>query len=235
MPTAEYIQAINLLNSKCEKSWVTAMEMCSEEEKKFITESIGGEKYVQDGLKEITLRKCEDGLLRRHHHIYKRHPEYSNILVSNNGRIFQIKTKVSESDSEVTYIVTKRNCISYNESGNGRIAISGVPVLIKNLIYDTFVGGRKKKEMIININGDKRDNRLSNLKIETPMDRLMKNDLYPHLNEIVEMKKRNVALKFIAGKFNTTKRILTNFMRQARKLGVVSDENDRCIKHDGSR
>lgn len=221
MPTAEYYQAIELLNSKCEKNWVTAMEMCSEEEKKFITESIGGDKYVQDGLKKITLTKRSDGLLVRHNHIYKQHPEYSNILVSNNGRIFQIKTKVSENDSEVTYIAAKRNCISYNESGNGRIAILGVQVLIKNLVYDTFVGDRKKKEKIININGDKRDNRLSNLKIETPLDRLMSHDLYPHLDEIVEMQKRNMTLKFIAGKFNTTKRIVADFMRKARKLGVI--------------
>lgn len=221
MPTAEYYQAIKLLNDKYEDNWIIAMDMCSEEEKSFIREAVGASECAQDGLKEITLRKCEDGLLRRHRHIYKRHPEYSNILVSNNGRIFQIKTKVSESDYEVTYIAAKRNCISYNESGNGRIAISGVPVLIKNLVYDTFVGGRKKKEMIININGDKRDNRLKNLKIETPMDRLMKSNLYPHLNEIVEMQKRNVKLEFIARKFGVTRSALGWFLYQARKIGVI--------------
>lgn len=221
MPTAEYYQAIKLLNDKYEDNWVIAIDLCTESERNFIREAVGASECAQDGLKEITLRKCEDGLLRRHRHIYKHHPEYSNILVSNNGRIFQIKTKVSESDYEVTYIAAKRNCISYNESGNGRIAILGVPVLIKNLVYDTFVGDRKKKEMIININGDKRDNRLSNLKIETPMDRLMKNDLYPHLNEIVEMQKRNVKLEFIAGKFEVTRSALGWFLYQARKLGVI--------------
>ena len=221
MPTAEYYQAIKLLNDKYEDNWVIAIEMCSEEEKSFIREAVGASECAQDGLKEITLRKCEDGLLRRHRHIYKQHPEYSNILVSNNGRIFQIKTKVSESDYEVTYIAAKRNCISYNESGNGRIAILGVPVLIKNLVYDTFVGDRKKREMIININGDKRDNRLKNLKIETPMDRLMKSNLYPHLNEIVEMQKRNVKLEFIARKFEVTRNALVWFLYRARKLGVV--------------
>lgn len=221
MPTAEYIQAINLLNSKCEKNWGIAIDLCTESEKSFIREAFGAPKCVQDGFKEITLRKCDDGLLRRHHHIYKFHPEYSNILVSNNGRIFQIKAKVSESDSEVTYIVVKRNCISYNESGNGRIAILGVPVLVKNLVYDTFVGDRKKKEIILNINGDKRDNRLSNLKIETPMDRLMKSNLYPHLNEIVEMQKRNVKLEFIAGRFEVARSALGWFLYRARKLGVI--------------
>jgi len=221
MPTAEYYQAIKILNSKYEDNWVIAMEMCSEEEKKFIIESINGDKYVQDGLKKITFTKRNDGLLERHRHIHKHHPEYPNILVSNDGRIFQIKTKVSENDSEVTYIAVKRNCISYNESGNGRIAISGVPVLIKNLVYDTFVGDRKKKEKILHINGDKRDNRLKNLKIETPLDRLMKNNLYPHLNEIVEMQKRNVKLEFIARKFEVTRSALGWFLYQARKLGVV--------------
>lgn len=221
MPTAEYIQAINLLNSKCEKSWVIAMDMCSEEEKKFITESIGGEKYVQDGLKEITLRKCDDGLLRRHHHIYKFHPDYPNVLVSSKGTVFKIRDKVYEDILEVTYTVNRTRRSTYNHSGNPTISICSVPVLIKNIVYDTFVGDRKKRDVILNINGDKRDNRLSNLKIETPLDRLMSHDLYQHLDEIAEMKKRNVALKFIAGKFNTTKRILTNFMRQARKLGVI--------------
>lgn len=195
--------------------------MCNEEEKKFITESIGGDKYVRDGLKEITFAKRNDGLLGRHKHIYKHHPEYSNILVSNNGRIFRIREKVSESRFEVTYTAKRYSRISYNKGGNGTISILGVPVLIKNLVYDTFIGGRNKRDVVMNINGDKKDNRLSNLKIETPLDRLMRHDLYPHLNEIVEMQKRNVTLKFIAGKFNTTKRIVTNFMRQARKLGVV--------------
>lgn len=221
MPTAEYIQAINLLNSKCEKSWVTAMDMCSEEEKKFITESIGGEKYVQDGLKEITLRKCEDGFLRRHHHIYKFHPDYPNVLVSSKGTVFKIRDKVYEDILEVTYTVNRTRRSTYNRVGNPTVSILGMPVLVKNLIYDTFVGDRKKKEIIININGDKRDNRLSNLKIETPLDRLMKSNLYPHLNEIVEMQKRNVKLEFIARKFEVTRSALVWFLYQARKLGVI--------------
>lgn len=221
MPTAEYYQVIKLLNDKCEDNWVIAMDMCSEEEKKFIIESIGGDKYVQDGFKEITLRKCDDGLLRRHKHIYKHHPKHSNILVSNNGRIFRIEEKVSESQFEVTYTTKRYSRISCNHSGNPTISFLGAPFLIKNLVYDTFVGDKKKNEIIININGDKRDNRLSNLKIETPLDRLMKNKLYPHLNEIVEMQKRNVKLEFIAGKFKVTRNTLVWFLYKARKLGVV--------------
>lgn len=221
MPTDGYYQAIKLLNSKYEDNWVIAMEMCSEEEKKFIIESIGGDKYVQDGFKEITLRKCDDGFLRRHHHIYKFHPDYPNVLVSSKGTVFKIRDKVYENDSEIIYTVNRTRRSTYNHSGNPTVSILGMPVLVKNIVYDTFVGGRKKKEMIININGDKRDNRLSNLKIETPLDRLMSHDLYPHLNEIMEMQKRNVALKFIAGKFNTTNRIVADFIRKARKLGVV--------------
>ena len=221
MPTAEYYQAIKILNNKYEDNWGIAMEMCSEEEKKFIIESISGEKYVQDGLKEITLRKCDDGLLRRHHHIYKFHPDYPNVLVSSKGTVFKIRDKIYEDILEVTYTVNRTRRSTYNCVGNPTISILGMPVLVKNIIYDTFVGDRKKKEIIININGDKRDNRLSNLKIETPLDRLMSHDLYPHLNEIMEMQKRNVALKFIAGKFNTTNRIVADFIRKARKLGVV--------------
>lgn len=221
MPSVEYYQAIELLNSKHEDNWVIAMEMCSEEEKKFITESIGGEKFVQDGLKEITLRKCDDGLLRRHKHVYKHHPKYSNILVSNNGRIFRIEEKVSESRFEVTYTTKRYSRISYNHIGDPTISILGVPVLIKQLVYDTFIGDRKKNEKIININGDKKDTRLSNLKIETPLDRLMKSNLYPHLNEIVEMQKRNVKLEFIAGKFRVTRNVLVWFLYRARKLGVI--------------
>ena len=189
--------------------------------KEIYIESIGGDKYVQDGFKEITLRKCDDGLLRRHKHIYKHHPKHSNILVSNNGRIFRIEEKVSESQFEVTYTTKRYSRISCNHSGNPTISFLGAPFLIKNLVYDTFVGDKKKNEIIININGDKRDNRLSNLKIETPLDRLMKNKLYPHLNEIVEMQKRNVKLEFIAGKFKVTRNTLVWFLYKARKLGVV--------------
>ncbi|CAI3331998.1 HNH endonuclease [Enterococcus cecorum] len=221
MPTAEYYQAIKLLNDKCEDNWVNAMDLCTESERNFIREAFGASEYIQDGLKEITLRKCEDGLLRRHHHIYKRHPEYSNILVSNNGRIFRIIEKVSESQFEVTYTTKRYSRISYNHIGNSIISILGVPVLIKQLVYDTFIGDRKKNETIININGDKRDNRLSNLKIETPLDRLMSHELYPYLNEIVEMQKRNVKLEFIAGKFEVTRNALVWFLYKARKLGVI--------------
>lgn len=221
MPTAEYYQAVKILNSKCEKSWVIAMDMCSEEEKKFITESIGGEKYVQDGFKEITLRKCEDGLLRRHNKIYKFHPDYPNVLVSNKGTVFRIRDKVYEDNSEIIYTVNRTRRSTYNHSGNPTVSILGMPVLVKNIVYDTFVGDRKKKEIIININGDKRDNRLSNLKIETPTDKLMSHDLYPHLDKIVEMQKRNVKLEFIAGKFEATRSKLVWFLSQARKLGVI--------------
>lgn len=221
MPTAEYYQAIKLLNDKYEDNWVIAMDMCSEEEKSFIREAVGASGCAQDGLKEITLRKCEDGLLRRHRHIYKHHPEYSNILVSNNGRIFRIEYKVSESQFEVTYTTKRYSRIYYNRIGNPTISILGAQVLIKQLVYDTFIGDRKKNEVIININGDKRDNRLSNLKIETPLDRLMSHVLYPHLNEIMEMQKRNVKLEFIAGKFRVTRSALVWFLYRARKLGVV--------------
>lgn len=221
MPTPEYYHAIKILNSKYEKNWVVAMDMCSEEERTFIRKVMSGKDTVPPDKKEITLRKCEDGLLRRHHHIYKRHPEYSNILVSNNGRIFRIIEKVSESQFEVTYTTKRYSRISYNHIGNSIISILGVPVLIKQLVYDTFIGDRKKNETIININGDKRDNRLSNLKIETPLDRLMSHELYPYLNEIVEMQKRNVKLEFIAGKFEVTRNALVWFLYKARKLGVI--------------
>jgi len=221
MPTAEYYQAIKLLNSKCEDNWITAMDMCSENEKTFIREAVGALGCAQDGLKEITLRKCEDGLLRRHHHIYKFHPDYPNVLVSSKGTVFKVRDKVYENDSEIIYTVNRTRRSTYNRVGNLTVSILGMPVLVKNVVYDTFVGDRKKKEIIININGDKRDNRLSNLKIETPLDRLMSHDLYPHLNEIVEMQKRNVKLELISRKFEVTRSKLVWFLYQARKLGVV--------------
>lgn len=221
MPTAEYYHAIKILNSKYEDNWVTAIEMCNEKEKSFIREAVGASKYVQDGFKEITLRKCDDGLLRRHHHIYKFHPDYSNVLVSNKGTVFKIRDKVYENDSEIIYTVNRTRRSTYNRVGNPTVSILGMPVLVKNVVYDTFVGDRKKSEIIININGDKRDNRLSNLKIETPMDKLMSYDLYPHLEEIVEMQERNVKLEFIAGKFEVTRSKLVWFLYRARKLGVI--------------
>ena len=221
MPTAKYYQAINILNSRCEKNWVVAFEMCDNEEKTFIREVMSGKDTVPLDKKEITLRKLENRKLMRHYYEYRHHPEYPNILVNSNGRIFKIHELVSEDDSEVTYIVNKRNRISYNESGNGRIAILSAPVLIKNLVYDTFIGGRKKGEEIMNINGNKRDNRVDNLRLLTPLDRLISHDLYPHLAEIVEMQKRNVKLEFIAGKFNASRSTLRDFLIRARKLGVI--------------
>lgn len=221
MPTAEYYHAIKILNSKYEKNWVTAMEMCSEEERTFIRKVMSGKNTVPLDKKEITLRKLKNGKLMRHYYEYRHHPEYPNILVNSNGRIFKIHELVSEDDSKVTYIVNKRNRISYNESGNGRIAVFSAPVLIKNLVYDTFIGGRKKGEEIMNINGNERDNRVDNLRLLTPLDRLMRHNLYPHLNEIVEMQKRNVKLEFIAGKLNTSRSALRDFLIRARKLGVI--------------
>lgn len=143
------------------------------------------------------------------------------MLVSNKGTVFKVHNKVYENDSEIIYTVNRTRRSTYNHSGNPTLSILGMPVLVKNIVYDTFVGGRKKKEMIININGDKRDNRLSNLKKKTPLDRLMKSNLYPHLNEIVEMQKRNVKLEFIARKFEVTRSALGWFLYQARKLGVI--------------
>ncbi|WP_171302491.1 hypothetical protein [Enterococcus cecorum] len=221
MPTAEYIQAINLLNSKCYKNWGIAFEMCNDEEKKIIRKVMSGEDTVLPDKKEITLRKLENGKLMRHYYEYRHHPEYPNILVNSNGRIFQIKTKVSESDSEVTYIVAKRNRISYNESGNGRIAIFSAPVLIKNLVYDTFIGGRNKGEEIVNINGNKRDNRVDNLKVLTPLDRFMSHELYQHLDKIIEMRKQKITFDKMSDILGVNVSALKHFVQKAKKLGVV--------------
>lgn len=221
MPTAEYIKAINLLNSKCYKNWRIAFEMCNDEEKKIIRKVMSGEDTVLPDKKEITLRKLENGKLMRHYYEYRHHPEYPNILVNSNGRIFQIKTKVSESDSEVTYIVAKRNRISYNESGNGRIAIFSAPVLIKNLVYDTFIGGRNKGEEIVNINGNKRDNRVDNLKVLTPLDRFMSHELYQHLNKIIEMRKQKITFEKMSDILGVNVSALKHFVQKARNLGVI--------------
>ena len=221
MPTAEYIKAINLLNSKCYKNWRIAFEMCNDEEKKIIRKVMSGEDTVLPDKKEITLRKLENGKLMRHYYEYRHHPEYPNILVNSNGRIFQIKTKVSESDSEVTYIVAKRNRISYNESGNGRIAIFSAPVLIKNLVYDTFIGGRNKGEEIVNINGNKRDNRVDNLKVLTALDRFMSHELYQHLDKIIEMRKQKITFEKMSDILGVNVPALKHFVQKARKLGVI--------------
>ena len=182
---------------------------------------MSGEDTVPSDKKEITLRKLENGKLMRHYYEYRHHPEYPNILVNSNGRIFQIKTKVSESDSEVTYIVVKRNCISYNESGNGRIAIFSAPVLIKNLVYDTFIGGRNKGEEIVNINGNKRDNRVDNLKVLTPIDRFMSHELYQHLNKIIEMRKQKITFEKMSDILGVNVSALKHFVQKARNLGVI--------------
>jgi len=221
MPTDEYIQAINLLNSKCYKNWRIAFEMCNDEEKKIIRKVMSGEDTVLSDKKEITLRKLENGKLMRHYYEYRHHPEYPNILVNSNGRIFQIKTKVSESDSEVTYIVAKRNRICYNESGNGRIAIFSAPVLIKNLVYDTFIGGRNKGEEIVNINGNKRDNRVDNLKVLTPLDRFMSHELYQHLDKIIEMRKQKITFEKMSDILGVNVSALKHFVQKARNLGVI--------------
>ena len=221
MPTAEYIKAINLLNSKCYKNWRIAFEMCNDEEKKIIRKVMSGGDTVLSDKKEITLRKLGNGKLMRHYYEYRHHPEYPNILVNSNGRIFQIKTKVSESDSEVTYIVAKRNRICYNESGNGRIAIFSAPVLIKNLVYDTFIGGRNKGEEIVNINGNKRDNRVDNLKVLTPLDRFMSHELYQHLDKIIEMRKQKITFEKMSDILGVNVSALKHFVQKARKLGVI--------------
>lgn len=195
--------------------------MCNDEEKKIIRKVMSGEDTVLSDKKEITLRKLENGKLMRHYYEYRHHPEYPNILVNSNGRIFQIKTKVSESDSEVTYIVAKRNRISYNESGNGRIAIFSAPVLIKNLVYDTFIGGRNKGEEIVNINGNKRDNRVDNLKVLTPLDRFMSHELYQHLDKIIEMRKQKITFEKMSEILGVNVPALKHFVQKAKKLGVI--------------
>lgn len=221
MPTAEYYHAIKILNSKYEDNWVTAMEMCSESEKSFIREAVGASNYVQDGFKEITLRKCDDGLLRRHHHIYKFHPDYPNVLVSSKGTVFKVRDKVYENHSEIIYTVNRTRRSKYNHAGNLKVSILGVPVLVKNIVYDTFVGGRKKKEIILNINGDKRDNRVDNLKVLTPLDRFMSHELYQHLDKIIEMRKQKITFEKMSDILGVDVSALKHFVQKARNLGVI--------------
>lgn len=123
MPTAEYYQAIKLLNSKYEDNWGIAIDLCTESERNFIREAVGASEYAQDGFKEITLRKCDDGFLRRHHHIYKFHPDYPNVLVSSKGTVFKIRDKVYENDSEIIYTVNRTRRSTYNHSGNPTVVV----------------------------------------------------------------------------------------------------------------
>ena len=145
---------------------------------------------------------------------FKLYPKYPSMIARRRLEL-EYKDEVDESLS-----TSKSNYGNHEEDKRIKV-LDDAKINECYKFYKAVVGDRKKNETIININGDKRDNRLSNLKIETPLDRLMSHELYPYLNEIVEMQKRNVKLEFISRKFGVTRSKLVWFLYQARKLGVI--------------
>lgn len=222
MPTAEYYQAIKLLNSKYEDNWVIAMDMCSEEEKSFIREAVGASNCeASDAVRVATFKKSSSGGLYRNGNIFRIHPEYSDMLVSTTGQIYLILKKLEENPANATYRIKRLERSKYRSETRTSIMYLGTCLMVNYLVYDTFVGRDGKKGKVINIDGNIRNCRLSNLKIETPLDKFKRSELYKDLDKIIEMRQQKITFEKMSKILGVNVPALKHFVQKAKKLGVV--------------
>lgn len=91
----------------------------------------------------------------------KEHPIYKGYFINNNGQ-------------QVWSEKRKRNLvIKPDRDGYSRVWIAPAknsPILVHHLVYETFIGPRKKGLQIEHLNGKKDDNSLRNLKQTTPSE-----------------------------------------------------------------
>lgn len=222
MPTTEYIQAINLLNSKYEKNWVIAMEMCSENEKSFIREAVGASNCeASDAVRVATFKKSSSGGLYRNGNIFRIHPQYSDMLVSTTGQIYLILKKLEETSANAIYRIKRLERSKYRSETRTSIMYLGTCLMVNYLVYDTFVGRDGKKGKVINIDGNIRNCRLSNLKIETPLDKFKRSELYKDLEKIIEMRQQKITFEKMSEILDVNVPALKHFVQKAKKLGVI--------------
>ncbi|MEO5301502.1 hypothetical protein [Enterococcus cecorum] len=222
MPTAEYIKAVNLLNSKCEKNWGIAIDLCTESERNFIREAVGASNYeASDAVRVTTFKKSSSGGLYRNGNIFRIHPQYSDMLVSTTGQIYLILKKLEENPANAIYRIKRLERSKYRSETRTSIVYLGTCLMVNYLVYDTFVGREDKKGKVINIDGNIRNCRLSNLKIETPLDKFKRSELYEHLDKIIEMRKRKITFEKMSDILGVNVPALKHFVQKAKKLGVI--------------
>lgn len=188
MPTPEYYRAIKLLNSKYEDNWGVAIDLCTESERNFIREAVGASNCeASDAVRVATFKKSSSGGLYRNGNIFRIHPEYSDMLVSTTGQIYLILKKLEETSANAIYRIKRLERSKYRSETRTSIMYLGTCLMVNYLVYDTFVGRDGKKGKVINIDGNIRNCRLSNLKIETPLDKFKRSELYKDLDKIIEM------------------------------------------------
>lgn len=222
MPTAEYYQAIKLLNDKYEDNWVIAMDMCSEKEKSFIREAVGASNCeASDAVRVATFKKSSSGGLYRNGNIFRIHPEYSDMLVSTTGQIYLILKKLEENPANATYRIKRLERSKYRSETRTSIMYLGTCLMVNYLVYDTFVGRDGKKGKVINIDGNIRNCRLSNLKIETPLDKFKRSELYKDLDKIIEMRQQKITFEKMSKILGVNVSALKHFVQKAKKLGVI--------------
>lgn len=222
MPTAEYYQAIKLLNSKCEKNWGIAIDICTESERNFIREAVGASNCeASDAVRVATFKKSSSGALYRNGNLFRIHPEYSDMLVSTAGRIYLILKKLEETSANAIYRIKRLERSKYRSETRTSIMYLGTCLMVNYLMYDTFVGRDGKKGKVINIDGNIRNCRLSNLKIETPLDKFKRSELYKDLEKIIEMRQQKITFEKMSKILGVNVPALKHFVQKAKKLGVI--------------
>ena len=102
-------------------------------------------------------------MLRNGLKMLKKHPEYNNYLVCSDGRVWSQKTNhflLPQKDKD-GYL-----CVGLNEEGLRKTR------KIHQLVLEVFVGYRIKRQECRHLDGNKTNNKLSNLRWGTPKENL---------------------------------------------------------------
>ena len=112
-------------------------------------------------------------------HKYRIHPIWSDYAANRNGDVVLIPKSrlINEHDHNDGYIQFCLFDSKSNDFGNKK-------ALKHRFIYECYYGAQPRNLGVLHINGDKKDNRLSNLKIITPQEKFNKTTAFKNVRPI---------------------------------------------------
>lgn len=220
MPTAEYYQAIKLLNDKCEDNWGIAVTMLTNEELYFVRRAMGGNYNLGNEFTSIHFMKYRDGF-KFEGKFWKYAYRFNDIIVSEQADIIQVIRVVEENSKSLKAIAKHKNllfdkngCLSYSHNScNYKLHIT---------IYEAFKG--PTKERIGFKNSDLMDCRLANLikykdrpKSKKPTHTgpvpVEQHKLYKHRDEILQMRnEQELPFSVIGRRYRVSGPTIKNFI-----------------------
>lgn len=224
MPTAEYYQAIKLLNDKCDKDWKIAITMLTAEELLFVRRAMGGKQNLINEFSDIVFTKVKNGF-KYDGKIWKYANRFNDIIVSEKGDILQVIRVVEDEPKYLRLIVKFKNLI-FDKNGCLQFCHNQSHYKLHTTVYEAFKGPAEGR--IWFKNNDMMDCRLTNLTKykdlsaqEKPKKKpthigpvpVEQHRLYKHKDEILQMRnEQELPFSVIGRRYRVSGPTIKNFI-----------------------